>query len=274
MRWVGLVRVSSIDQAGGALTQREAIEAWVTGRGDELMTIFADEGIPGTLEYLNRREGWGKALAALIADEADGVLVGKLDRLARDVILQEQMIGEIHRAGGMVMSAHPGEGDLLGPGVNEPTRKLVRQVLGAVSEFERTQIKYRAKAGYERAKAAGVWMGGRPPYGWKRIGKGQLIVDEREQQVIGESLVLREDFKLTYAAIGEFFVASGMPPKGLSTRRHADTTVRTILANARRKGIQRRSLSALARQFVGIRPDERSLKYDHRRDSDGIIGSR
>lgn len=259
MKWVGLVRVSSNEQHGGTLTQAETITKWCAERGDELVAIFYDEGVPGTMEALPRRRAIGAALEVLALKQCDGVLITKLDRLARDLALQEQLIAEFQRKGGLVLSCHPGEADLLGPNVNEPTRKLIRQVLGAVGEFDRAMIQYRSRAGATRARASGQWMGGRPPYGFKRVGVGKLEPDEREQSIIGEALVLRDDYRLSYQSVGEFLVQAGMPPKGLHTTVHARTTVAGILASAARKGIRRRSLSALGRQFAGVLPEEQRV---------------
>lgn len=264
LRWIGLVRTSSAEQAGGVLTQRGQVEAWCAGRGDELVTVLVDEGVPGTLEALGRRSSIRAALEILALGSADGVLVPKLDRLARDLILQERLIAEFQRAGGLVMSCQSGESDLLGPGVNDPTRKLVRQVLGAVGEFERAMIRHRAAAGATRARADGVWMGGRTPYGFQRSGRGKLVADEREQSIIGEGRTLREDFHLSLREVGEFWLQAGMPPRGASTSRHAPYTVGCVLAAAPRKGIRRRSLSPLGRQFAGLLPDERTVKFDPR----------
>lgn len=261
MRWIGLVRVSSTEQQGGAKTQAEAITKWCEARGDELVQIFYDEGVQGTMEALPRRRAIGAAFEVLALKQCDGVLVAKLDRLARDLILQEHLIAEIQRKGGVLLSCNPGEEGLLGPNVNEPTRKLVRQVLGAVGEFDRAMIQYRARAGQVRARADGRWMGGRPPYGFRRSERGVLEPDEREQSIIGEGLVLRDDYRLSYEAVGDFFVQAGMPPKGLATTYHRRNTVATILRNSSRRGIRRQTLSALGRQFAGVLPDERPHSF-------------
>lgn len=253
------MRVSSLEQSGGALTQAQIIARWCEARGDELVATFTDDGVQGTMEHLPRRLAIGAAMEALALKQCDGVLVSRLDRLARDLVLQEHLIAKLNRAGGLVMSCDPGEEALLGPNSDDASRKLIRQVLGAVAEFERAMITHRSRAGAARARAAGTWMGGRPPYGWRRSERGVLEPDEREQSILGEALVLRDDYKLSLQAIGEFFVQAGMPPKGLHTRVFASQTVKTVLKNAAKKGVRRRSLSALGRQFAGIPPDERDV---------------
>lgn len=83
-----------------------------------------------------------QVLAAVWNGEAEAVLVARLDRLARDVVLQEMLIKELHQAGGRLLSAVQSENDLLDD-PNDPGRKMMRQVLGAFSEYERSIIALR-----------------------------------------------------------------------------------------------------------------------------------
>jgi DNA invertase Pin-like site-specific DNA recombinase len=62
--------------------------------------------------------------------DADAILVHRLDRLARDLVLQEILLREIHASGGALVSATPGENELLRD-PHDPTRTLMRQMLGA-----------------------------------------------------------------------------------------------------------------------------------------------
>ena len=60
---------------------------------------------------------------------------------------------------------------------------LVRQILAAVSQYERALIRSPMMAGKAAKVAKGGYGGGRPPFGWRAEGK-ELVPDEAEQEVI------------------------------------------------------------------------------------------
>ena len=60
--------------------------------------------------------------------------VYRLDRLARDLIVQETVLAEVKRLGGEVFSTSAAEAGYLSDDPDDPSRKLIRQVLGAVAE--------------------------------------------------------------------------------------------------------------------------------------------
>jgi DNA invertase Pin-like site-specific DNA recombinase len=91
------------------------------------------EGISGTSELHGR-----KALLELLAKQANGaqiVLIEKLDRLARDLMVQENLIADIQKRGFRLISV--AEPDLL---ENDLTCKLIRQIIGAISEYVKQMI--------------------------------------------------------------------------------------------------------------------------------------
>jgi DNA invertase Pin-like site-specific DNA recombinase len=72
---------------------------------------------------------------------ADQEVVYRLDRLARDLVLQEQLLAEVWRSRGAVLDRRWGGEPPRRP--EDPSRRLLRQVLGAVSEDERAMIALR-----------------------------------------------------------------------------------------------------------------------------------
>jgi DNA invertase Pin-like site-specific DNA recombinase len=252
-RWIGVVRTSSDDQDGGADTQRDTIERWVRKRRDHLIAIFADEGVRGTVEYLPQREALAAAWAAVAAGEADGIVVTKLDRLARDLELQEMLLRECREREIIVASCNSEEERLLdGSEAPDPTRTLVRMILGAVAQYERGVIGIRCRAGIARAKREGRWMGGRRPYGQQLNEEGRLEIEPVEARIIGQGLTLRAQ-GCTLDEIGEFFMQAGMKPRLAKTKRHSLETVRGVLMTAADKGIEPAPLGALAQQFADVR---------------------
>ena len=99
--------------------------------------------------------------------EANGiqiVLVERADRLARDMMVGEVILGQFRDLGVSVIAADSGVD--LTTGDDDPTRILIRQVLGAVSQFEKSVIVLKLRAARERTKRKTGRCEGRKPYGY------------------------------------------------------------------------------------------------------------
>jgi DNA invertase Pin-like site-specific DNA recombinase len=153
--------------------------------------VIADSGISGTTE-LDDRPGLAEALAMVGNGSVGGVCVARLDRLARDLVLQEQLLAEIRRQGGRLFTISAAEAGYLSDDPDDPSRRLIRQVLGAVSEYERAIIALQLRAGRRRKAEKGGFAYGSPPLGW-RAERGQLVVDETEAVALARMGELRHD---------------------------------------------------------------------------------
>src|SRR5947209_5180061 len=141
MRIVGYLRVSTDRQAEEGLgldVQRDAIRTWAKANGHRVAKWCSDEGVSGS-NGLDGRDGLAEALGALRDGRADALAVYRLDRLARDLVLQEQLLAEVWRMGSRVWSTSPSEDAYLDPNgaADDPSRTLIRQILGAVAQYER-----------------------------------------------------------------------------------------------------------------------------------------
>src|SRR4051794_8029031 len=115
MKLAGYIRVSTDQQAADGLgldIQRQAIKAWAKLAGHRLGDVHADEGVSGAKD-LAERPGLGDALDAVRAGAVGGLVVYRLDRLARDLVLQEQLIAEVRRLGGVLFTTSAGEAGYL-----------------------------------------------------------------------------------------------------------------------------------------------------------------
>lgn len=169
------LRVSTDRQAEhgqGLGVQETACRAWCKAQGRRVAGVHADEGVSGTAAALESRTGLAAALEQLRAG-AGALLVYRLDRLARDMVLQEQLLAEITRAGAQLHSTSASEDAYLADDPDDPARALVRQVLGAVAAYDRAMVSLRMRLGRERKRAAGGYAGGRPPFG-TRAARGEL----------------------------------------------------------------------------------------------------
>jgi DNA invertase Pin-like site-specific DNA recombinase len=164
----GYIRVSTEQQLDGMGLdiQRDAITTEAQQRGLRLGPVFADEGICGA-EGLETREGLASALTWLEDNPGATLIIPRLDRLARDLMVQESVLADIWKTGGHVWSCSETERAYCQPDSPEdPARTLIRQVLGAVAAYERAMIRLRMVRGRRRLIAEQGWAGGPTPYGW------------------------------------------------------------------------------------------------------------
>ena len=99
------------------------------------MVSWQTDTISGMSE-LASRAGWLAAETLVKGRKADGMVVARLDRLARDVLVQELLLRNTHRLGGVMLSARESENDLLPGESKDPSRKLFRTMIRAISEYD------------------------------------------------------------------------------------------------------------------------------------------
>ena len=91
------------------------------------------------------------------------VLVERSDRLARDLMVSEVILRRLVDLGVGVIAADSGTDLTVADG--DPTRRLVRQLLAAVAEFDRAMTVAKLRAARERVRKARGRCEGLPPYG-------------------------------------------------------------------------------------------------------------
>ena len=209
MRLVGYVRVSTIEQVSDGLgldIQAGAVRAFGVRSGARIVRIYRDPGISGaTLE----RPGLASALDAIRRHRADGLVVSRLDRLARSLTIQEAILAQVWEHGGRVFTTEGGE--VLRDDPDDPMRTAMRQMVGVFSELERGMIAARLRAGRTAKAANGGYAGGRPPYGFRAEG-GALVPDFREQRILSRARALRASGE-SYRAIGRALESAGFYPR-------------------------------------------------------------
>lgn len=230
MKLVAYLRVSTERQAEQGLgldVQRQALRAWAKQNGHRIALWTADEGVSGS-NGVERRVALLDALSALSEGVAAGLVVYRLDRLARDLIVQEQLLAEVRRAGGQVFSCSAAEDGYLADDPDDPSRRLIRQVLGAVSEYERAMITLRLRSGRRRKAEKGGYAYGAPPLG-HRADDGQLVPDEQEQRTVARIAELHASGASTRE------IAALLSAEGYKTKRGNDTWHSATVAHAVRR---------------------------------------
>lgn len=149
----------------------------------ELQNPIFEAGVSGTVDGLDRPE-----LAALFnrMEPGDCLVVERMDRLARDLMVQEFFLAKCREKGLKVFTA---DGELQDVASNEgdPTRVLIRQILGAVAQWEKSVLVAKMKAGADRKRRETGRCGGVVPYG-EMPGEGRLLKEMIVQHEEGLSL--------------------------------------------------------------------------------------
>jgi DNA invertase Pin-like site-specific DNA recombinase len=197
---VAYLRVSTDKQAEqgcGLDVQADAIERWAGAHGHRIAGWFRDEGISGS-NGLDMRLGLAEALDALREGLGEGLIVYRLDRLARDLVTQEQLLADLRRIGVVAFTTSAAETALLEDDPEDLTRRLVRQVLGAVSEFERAMIALRMRSGRRRKHEHGGYAYGAPAFGYAAEARALAPIDQEQEAIVriielrARGLTLRE----------------------------------------------------------------------------------
>jgi DNA invertase Pin-like site-specific DNA recombinase len=194
MRLIGYLRVSSSTQLDGYglhVQQRDCRE-WCARNDHRIVKWCRDEAVSGTLDA-SERTGLAEALDGISSHHsgraAEGIIMGKLDRLARSLTVQEATLALAWRAGGRVFTA--ADGEILQDDPEDPMRTAMRQMMGVFSQLERTIIVGRLRAGRTEKSRQGGYAFGAPPFGSHSVDK-ELTPLEQEQQTLARMLELRE----------------------------------------------------------------------------------
>lgn len=198
----GYIRVSGLGQVDGDgfTRQREAITAFCGRSNLEIVRWFEERGVSGTTEG-DCRAAWVDMMAAIQDNGVRTVVVERLDRLARDLMVQEHIIEDVKKRGVDLRSVC--EPDLCS---NDPTRILFRQIMGAIAQYDKTMIVLKLRGARQRMKRNGERCEGRRPYGWY---EGEKLTLQRILEYGGRGLHWA-DIAHTLNA-GGAFTRSGRP---------------------------------------------------------------
>ncbi|MEU5946297.1 recombinase family protein [Micromonospora sp. NPDC047465] len=186
---VAYLRVSTDRQAEdgyGLDVQTEAIKAWAKTNKRRIIDWHRDDA-SGTLA---ERDGWADVEHDIATKRAGGVVMFKLDRLARDMMIQETFMQAIWKLDGEVYSTAPNENNLRDD-PEDPTRKFVRRMFGLMAEYERDMIVLRMRRGRRMKATKGGYAYGSPAFGQRSVNK-QLVKDPTEQKTLKRLIELRQ----------------------------------------------------------------------------------
>jgi DNA invertase Pin-like site-specific DNA recombinase len=139
--------------------QREAVMKYAKTAGYEIIAEYTDDGVKGA-DPVDQRPGFAAILAHIAGNGVRHIIVETSSRFARDLVTQETGWRFLQDMGITLIAADSPEAFL----DDTPTATMVRQILGAVSQFEKAALVAKLKGARDRKKAATGKCGGRKSY--------------------------------------------------------------------------------------------------------------
>jgi DNA invertase Pin-like site-specific DNA recombinase len=177
----GYLRTSSAANVGADKDseprQRAAIQAYADANGITIKDWFYDAAVSGA-DAIETRPGFKAMLERINGTRT--IIVETASRFARDLIIAETEYTFL-REQGIALIAADSPTAFLDDG---PTSVLVRQILAAVSQFEKTMLVRKLRAARDRKKAATGRCGG-------RVSPTPEATKKRARELRGEGLPLR-----------------------------------------------------------------------------------
>jgi DNA invertase Pin-like site-specific DNA recombinase len=134
---IAYYRTSSATNVDGdsQARQRAAVEAYANAQGIEIVDSFYDAAVSGA-DAIGDRKGFAAMLERIAGNGVRTILVETASRFARDLIIQETGWRFLQSQGIDLIAVDSPSAFL----DDTPTAIMVRQILGAVSQFEKASL--------------------------------------------------------------------------------------------------------------------------------------
>jgi DNA invertase Pin-like site-specific DNA recombinase len=146
---IGYTRTSSAANVGkdSVVRQRKAIQAFANRAGYRIIQWFDDPAVPGA-DTIDTRPGFMAALEMIAGNGVRTIIVETANRFARDLIVQEKGWKRLHADGITLIAADAPEQFI----DDTPTAVLIRQILGAVAQFDKAMTVAKLRGARERKR--------------------------------------------------------------------------------------------------------------------------
>jgi DNA invertase Pin-like site-specific DNA recombinase len=181
---IGYMRTSSAANVGDGkdseARQRKAIEGYAKTAGMLIVDWFYDAAVSGA-DPVEARPGFVALLARIAGNGVRTIIVEAANRFARDLMVQEVGFAVLRDLGVTLIAADSPSSFLY----DGPTSKLIRQILGAVSEFDKAMTVAKLKGARDRVRRAQGKCEGRKSYA-EREGGQALVAIARQLRGSGD----------------------------------------------------------------------------------------
>ena len=128
--------------------QRDAVLACARARGLDIVREFYDAAVSGA-DAVDIRPGFAEMLQYMLSNGARTIIVENASRFARDLIVQETGYQMLKVKGICLVAADSPDSFLS----DTPTAALIRQILGAVAQFDKATLVNKLRGARDRKSA-------------------------------------------------------------------------------------------------------------------------
>lgn len=161
---IGYTRTSSAANVGedkdSVSRQRKAIQAYANRAGYRIIAWHDDPAVSGC-DTIDTRPGFQAALDQIAGNGVHTIMVETANRFARDLMVQEAGYARLRAEGIDLIAADKPDAFT----DDSPTARMVRQILGAVAEFDKAMTVAKLRGARERKRRkTGEKVEGRKSY--------------------------------------------------------------------------------------------------------------
>jgi DNA invertase Pin-like site-specific DNA recombinase len=205
----GYLRVSGTGQVegDGFDRQREVISGFADQAGIVIPRFYEERGVSGTKGEADR-PAFQEMLTVILSNGVRAVIVERLDRLAREYMVQEQLLVYLAAKGITLWNASTGE-NVTEAVKSDPMKKAVIQIQGVFAELEKSLLVNRLAKARERKRAENGKCEGAKSW--------EEIEPERKEEILKIIKKMRRKPRnqgrpSSYQAIADRLNAEGMRP--------------------------------------------------------------
>ena len=152
-RAIAYIRVSTDEQSASIQAQRDSVQAIAKLHGLALVGEYVDDGVSGA-KAIEARPALKRALKALADNDADRLIVAKLDRLARNARVALEIDEDYAQANGWAIVF--GDLDI---DTSTAVGKMQLSMFASLARFERDRISERTREALAVKRSQGVELG-------------------------------------------------------------------------------------------------------------------
>ena len=197
----GYLRLSTneLKQSNSFEVQKQALS------GKYRIDRYFSDTVSGNTSF-DKRPGWTDLMGTV--KKGDRIVVHRMDRLSRNSLDFLVVEKELLKRGVSLVFVE-------GPNGNSAQDQMIRTILSATAQLERSMIAARVKETRQKLKREGRYGGGKVPYGYS-LRKGRLVKNTKEQRIIEMMAKLRKG-GMSYGRIAEELNGQRVPTKNLGS---------------------------------------------------------